>query len=146
MFLDHDSFKAEYDQFRDVHMLIEGTLDASTRFLDTETKTELAKIEQWLKTPESIYNEYRDHWVDEHTDLLATNDGQELFLRSLAFVALASRLTHSLNKMARYAERFSERKSRYGGKERMDELEDFGLSTTSDSKSTLTIIGHVLLC
>jgi hypothetical protein len=111
VFLDHDSFKAEYDQFQwDVHMLIEGTLDASTRFLDTETKTELAKIEQWLKTPESIYNEYRDHWVDEHTDLLATNDGQELFLRSLALVALASRLTHSLNKMARYAERFSERK------------------------------------
>jgi hypothetical protein len=109
MFFD-DPYKAEYEQFQwDVHMLIEGTLDASIRFLDTESKTELAKIEQWLKTPESIKNEYRDHWVDEHTHLLVTNDGQVVFLTNMALVALASRLTHSLKKMARSAETFSPR-------------------------------------
>jgi hypothetical protein len=110
MFFDYDAFKAEYDQFQwDVHMLIEGTLNASIRFLDTESKTELAKSEQWLKTPESLKNEYRDHWVDEHTHLLVTNDGQEMVLANMALVALVSRLTHSLKKMARSAEIFSPR-------------------------------------
>jgi hypothetical protein len=108
MFFNHDSFKAEYGQFQwDVHMLIECTLDASIRFLETDSKVELEKIEQWLKTPESTQNEYREHWVDEHTDLLATNDGQEVFLRNMALVALTSRLTHSLKQMARSAESFS---------------------------------------
>jgi hypothetical protein len=107
-----DVYQFEYEQFqRDVHILIAGTLSAAIQFLHDEAKTELAKIENWLKKPTS--DEYQEHLVDEHVDVLATNDTQERFLRNMALVALASRLTHSLHNMARSAEAFSERKKGY---------------------------------
>ncbi len=112
MIFDIDFYELEYKQFQwDVHILIKGTLDASIRFLDNEAKTELAKIEQWVKRP--VSDEYQQHLVDEHVDVLATNHEQERFLRNMALVALASRLTHSLHKMARSAETFNERKKGY---------------------------------
>jgi len=46
----------------DVHILIEGTLSASIQFLNGGAKTELAKIEQWMKKPAS----------DEYTFLTRT--------------------------------------------------------------------------
>lgn len=110
MFSDFDTYEGEYEQFQwDVHILIKGTLHASFRFLDSEVKTELAKIEEWMKKPAS--DEYQQHMVDEHVDVLATNAAQERFLRNMALVALASRLTHSLRTMARSAEAFSPGKS-----------------------------------
>jgi hypothetical protein len=113
---DIDMFEWEYSQFQwDVHILIEGTLEASIRYLDTEAKTELEKIEEAMKKP--FDDEYQEHLVDEHVDVLATNSGQERFLRNMALVALASRLAHALREMARTAELFSKRREgRYGSR------------------------------
>jgi hypothetical protein len=60
--------------------------------------------------------EYQEHLVDEHVDVLEQITSQERFLRNMALVALASRLMHALRKMARSAETFSPRKKRYGNK------------------------------
>ncbi len=109
-----DFYRAEYVQFQwDVHLLIEGTLDASTRYLQAEAKARLAKIEEVMHKP--LDDEYYQHLEDEHGVVEARNSSQEQFLRNMALVALASRLTHALRKMARSAESFSERKKRYGG-------------------------------
>ncbi len=108
-----DLFEDECGQFQwDVHILIEGTLRASIRYLDTEARRELGEIEKALKKP--LDDEYREHLVDEHVDVLATNSGQERFVRNMALVALASRLTHALRNMARSAELFSPREKEYG--------------------------------
>lgn len=109
-----DFYRAEYMQFQwDVHILIEGTLDASIRYLDTQTKAELAKIEEVMN--KSLGDEYYQHLEDEHGVVESRNSSQEQFLRNMALVALASRLTHALRKMARSAQSFSDRKKRYGG-------------------------------
>jgi hypothetical protein len=108
-----DWYDDEYKQFQwDVHILIEGTLHAGIRYLDTESREELGKLEEWMKKP--IGNEAHEHLVDEHVDVLSRNYDQERFLRNMALVALATRLTHSLPQMARSAETFSPRKKRYG--------------------------------
>src|SRR5258708_5333906 len=110
-----DLFEDEYGQFQwDVHILIEGTLRASIRYLDTEARRKLDEIEKALKKP--LDDEYQEHLVDEHVDVLVTNSGQERFVRNMALVALASRLTHALRNMARSAELFSARKNQYGTK------------------------------
>jgi hypothetical protein len=108
-----DIFEMEYGQFQwDVHILIEGTLRASIRYLDTEARRELDEIKEARRKP--LDDEYREHLVDERVDVLATNSSQERFVRNMALVALASRLTHALRNMARSAELFSDRKRRYG--------------------------------
>jgi hypothetical protein len=105
----------EYGQFQwDVHILIEGTLRASIRYLDIEARRELDEIEEARKNP--LDDEYREYLVDEHVDVLATNSSQERFVRNMALVALASRLTHALRNMARSPELFSDRKKQYGKK------------------------------
>jgi hypothetical protein len=115
MSTDYDIFEGEYDSFQwDVHLLIKGTLQAGIRYLETDTDSELAKIEEWLK--KSTDSEYREHLVDEHVDVLSTNVAQQRFLRNMALVALASRLTHALRAMARSAEPFIPRKKQYGQK------------------------------
>jgi hypothetical protein len=112
---DHDSFYDEHHQFQwDIHILIEGTLDASIRYLTSEAETELKKIEEAMKKP--CDDEYQEHLVDEHVEVLVTGSNQENFLRNMALVALASRLTHALRNMAKTAETFSPRKKRYGMK------------------------------
>lgn len=113
MFSDMDVFRDEFERFqRDVHILIVGTLSASIRYLDQKARTELESINTALERAKS--DDYQQHLVDEHVDVLATNNDQERFLRNMALVALASRLTHSLRTMARSAEVFSPRKKRYG--------------------------------
>src|SRR5579859_5983607 len=108
---DIDVYRDEFEQFQwDVHILIEGTLFASIQYLDKQAKTELSTIQSCLD--KAAEDEYQQHLVDEHVDVLATNDDQERFLRNMALVALASRLTHSLRKMARSAENFCPRKKR----------------------------------
>jgi hypothetical protein len=148
MFSNFDTYEGEYEQFQwDVHILIKGTLSAGIRFLDSEAKTELAKIEDWMKKPAS--DEYQQHLVDEHVDVLATNDGQERFLRNMALVALASRLTHSLRTMARSAEAFSPRKKRYGQKNMSEFMrlwveykERFGIDF-DDNASRIAFVEHL---
>ena len=100
MLPDFDMYEMEYSQFQwDVHILIEGTLEASIRYLDTESATELTKIEEALKK-NHFDDEYQEHLVDEHVDVMATMGGQERFLRNMALVALVSRLSHAVREMA----------------------------------------------
>jgi hypothetical protein len=112
---DMDSYDNEYQQFQwDVHILIKGTLNASVRYLDTKAQTDLAEIKAALE--KSHDDEHQQHLVDEHVDVLETNSRQERFLRNMALVALASRLTHALRNMSKSAESFSPRRKRYGNK------------------------------
>ena len=109
-----DVYGDEYDQFQwDVHILIEGTLEAAIKYLDSGVRRDLSEIETLM---EKARGDYQQHLVEEHVDVMAQNANQETFLRNMALVALASRLTHSLRTMARSAETFSPRKKRYGNK------------------------------
>jgi hypothetical protein len=119
--LEFDSYDDEYQQFqRDVYLLIEGTLNASKQYLDSECRTELAKIKAAMdKTSD---DEHHQHLEDEYGDVLLTNISQERFLRNMALVALASRLTHALRGMTKSAESFSPRTKRY---EKMTNLSEF---------------------
>ncbi len=108
-----DFFSDEVSRFeRDVHLLILGTLNASIRYMDEQVKTELADIEKAIS--DAINPDYQQHLAEEHADVLALNVDQETFLRNMALVALATRLTHALRYMARSSETFVERKKRYG--------------------------------
>jgi hypothetical protein len=112
---DMDSYDDEYHQFQwDVHVLIRGTLDASVRYLDARIRPYLENIETAIDKSHDA--EHQQDLVDEHVDALDTNSRQERFLRNMALVALASRLTHALRTMSRSAESFSPRKKRYGRK------------------------------
>ena len=65
-----DLYGDEHHQFqRDVHILIEGTLEASIQHLDTKARTELGRIEEAMKKP--LDDENQEHLVDEHVDVLA---------------------------------------------------------------------------
>ncbi len=115
-------YRGAYDQFQwDVHVLIQGTLHAGIRYLDAEASKELAKIEEVIKKP--IDDEYHQHLVEEHVDILATNSGQERFLRNMALVALASRLIDALRQMTRSAESFSPREKKKYGNSAMSDFE-----------------------
>lgn len=96
--LEADSFEA------DVRVLIQNTLRAALGQLAGAAQTELTAIETALK--KATDEEAQEHLVDEHVDVLAQALSQERFLRNMALVALASRLTHVLRKMARTAEHF----------------------------------------
>jgi len=116
-------YDIEFQRFqRDAYVLIEGSLDASIQHLRTATESRLAEIDAGIE--KATNQGYQQYLVDEHDVVSATNSDQEQFLRNMALVALASRLTHSLNSMARSAESFSKRKKRYTKKKRMSE---FGL-------------------
>jgi hypothetical protein len=123
-----DFYDDEYQQFQwDVHILIKGTLNASVRYLDTKIQTDLAEIKAALAKLND--DEHQQHLVDEHVDVLETNSRQERFLRNMALVALASRLTHALRNMSRSAESFSPRQKRYG-KKNMSEFNRLWLEYT----------------
>ncbi|MFZ0278240.1 MAG: hypothetical protein WA254_19605 [Candidatus Sulfotelmatobacter sp.] len=118
---DIDSYEDEYQQFqRDVYLLIEGTLNASKQYLGKECETELAKIKAAMdKTDDPDHHFYIQ---EEYGDVLLTNISQERFLRNMALVALASRLTHALRNMTKSAELFNPRVKRY---EKMTNLSEF---------------------
>src|ERR1019366_2717187 len=60
---DIDFYDCEYQQFQwDVHILISGTLDAGIRYLNTEARAELSKIEEGVK--KSTDNEVTEYLVD----------------------------------------------------------------------------------
>jgi hypothetical protein len=119
-----DFYHDEYDQFqRDVYLLIEGTLNASKNFLDKECETELAKIKAAMdKTDDPDHHFYIQ---EEYGDVLMTNISQERFLRNMALVALASRLTHALRNMSKSAESFSPRKKEHKKRYKKTHLSEF---------------------
>ena len=93
----------------------QGTLNASKKFLDSECETELAKIKAAMDR--LLITNHHPYIQDEYGDVLLTNISQERFLRNMALVALASRLTHALRNMSKSGESFSprakEHKKRY---------------------------------
>lgn len=103
-----DFYAIELDRFeRDVDVLIQGTLSASKQYLDKESGTILAEIKAEMDKTRD--NEYHEHLENEYGLGLATNASQERFLRNMALVALASRLTHALRHMSKSAESFKPR-------------------------------------
>jgi hypothetical protein len=74
-----DVYWDEFEQFQwDVHILIEGTLFASIQYLDKRAKERLSEIQSSLD--KATADEHQQYLVDEHVDVLATNDGQERFV------------------------------------------------------------------
>jgi hypothetical protein len=63
---------------------------------------------------------YYEHLADQQHELHMYYSDQERFVRNMAVVALASRLTHALREMARSAETFSSRKKRHGGTDKSE--------------------------
>src|ERR1700674_5345725 len=98
----------------DVNLLIRNTLHAALAHLARSDDAELADIKKALD--KAVDYEVQEHLVDAHVDVLATGLSQERFLRSMALVALASRLLHTLKKMARTAEHFCLSTHDYKGK------------------------------
>ncbi len=98
----------------DVNLLIRSTLHAALAHLSGTERSELAAIKEALDR--ATDDEVQHYLVEEHVDVLATGRSQERFIRNMALVALASRLTHVLRKMARLAEHFVPRKKRYGSR------------------------------
>lgn len=91
----------------DVNLLIRNTLHAALVHLSGTADAELADIKKALDR--AVDHEAQEHLVDARVDVLATGLSQERFLRNMALVALASRLLHTLKKMARLAEHFCPR-------------------------------------
>jgi len=112
--LEADSFEA------DVRVLIQNTLRGALDQLSGAARAELTAIETALK--KTTDDEAQDHLVDEHVDVLAQGLSQQRFLRNMALVALASRLTHALRRMARTAEHFRPRKKSYGRDSEFEQL------------------------
>ena len=133
-----DSFRVESENFeRDVHLLILGTLHAAKTYLSEELAAELAKIEKTLDKTRGGHQEYL---ADRHAELHWYYCDQERFVRNMAVVALASRLTHALREMARSAETFSPRKKKYGGGDKqqfqrlsIEYAERFGIDFSSNT-------------
>ena len=98
----------------DVNLLIRNTLHAALGHLLGTADAELADIKKALDSASD--DEAQEHLVDAHVDVLATGLSQERFLRNMALVALASRLLHTLKKMARLAEHFCPSTRDYKGK------------------------------
>ena len=110
-----DSFHLEYSKFeQEVHILILGTLDAANTRLEAEFEEDKAKItagfdESTVRSSERL--------TDDLSEITWFLHDQQRFLLNMAVVGLASRLTHSLRKMARNAESFRARKKEgYCGK------------------------------
>jgi hypothetical protein len=121
---DIDSYDDEYDQFqRDVYLLIVGTLNASKKYLDRECESDLAKVKAAMdKTDDPDHHFYIQ---EEYGDVLMTNISQGRFLRNMALVALASRLTHSLRNMSKSAESFNPRTKEHKKRYKKTHLTEF---------------------
>jgi hypothetical protein len=143
---DFDFYESEYQQFQwDIHILIEGTLDASVEYLGTRVKSDLAQIEGALD--KAYDDDHHQYLIDEHVDVVETISSQERFLRNMALVALASRLTHALHDMARSAESFSSRKKRYGDSKKgefaqlwAEYQERFGIDLEGEHKERIAFV------
>jgi hypothetical protein len=116
-----NSFGSERENFeRDVYMLILSGLDAGIANLNSEAK----KREDELRPHFDNSNEaVQERLADEMSDIWGYLADQERFLRNMGLVALLSRLTHALNKMASDAEIFAPRdKDGYAGGDEFKKL------------------------
>jgi hypothetical protein len=126
----------------DVHLLIRNTLHAALAHLSVTADAELIDIKKALE--KAVDSEVQEHLVDEHVDVLATGLSQERFLRSMALVALASRLLHILKKMARLAEHFAPSTHAYKGKSEFLRLwAEYGARFSIDFKAHADKIAFV---
>jgi hypothetical protein len=101
-----DAFNAEFDSFReDVYILIVNALKAGIESLFKAANAEASEIEAALK--KATDDGYHQHLIDQRVVALSQNAEQERFLRNTAVVALSSRLTHALRKMAKAADHFA---------------------------------------
>jgi hypothetical protein len=111
-FLDFDSYGEEASAFEtDVYVLIMNTLHAGLTHLSAMADDELANIQSALDR--ATDDEIEDHLAVKNAGVISDFGNQERFLRNMAVVALASRLTHALRKMARAADHFFRRKNKY---------------------------------
>ncbi len=111
-FVDFDSYNAEASAFeRDVYTLVLNTLNAGLKHLAAVANKELADFESALNKTRDV--EIQDHLMDEDTGVKSEFGEQERCLLNMALVALTSRLTHTLRKMAQSAEHFRPRKGKY---------------------------------
>src|SRR5438477_1525095 len=118
----------------DVNLRIRNTLHAALTYLSGTADAELRDIKSALD--KAVDDEAQEHLVDFHVDVLATGLSQERFLRSMAPVALASRLLHALKKMARLAEHFSPSTHDYRGKSEFLRLwTEYGVRFSIDFKA-----------
>jgi hypothetical protein len=110
---DFDCYGDEARAFeRDAYVLILNTLQAGLAHLSAVADKDLAEIQEALD--KATDDEFQNYLVDEDTDVKSQFGDQACFLRNMALVALASRLTHCLRLMARSAENFSPRRGSYG--------------------------------
>jgi len=109
-----NSFGFERENFeRDVHMLILTGLDAAVANLKSEAKNREDELRPHF---DNTSEDVQERLANEMSDIWGYLADQERFLRNMALVALLSRLTHALNKMASDAETFSPReKDGYAG-------------------------------
>jgi hypothetical protein len=126
----------------DVNLLIRNTLHAALAHLASTADAELAATKEALD--KSADYEFQEHLVDTHVDILATGLSQERFLRGVALVALASRLLHTLKKMARLAEHFCPSTHDYKGKSEFLRLwAEYGARFSIDFKAHANKIAFV---
>jgi len=138
-----DIYSDEAAKFEsDVNLLICNTLHAALAHLSGTADAELADIKK-ARDKATDY-EVQEHLVDAHVDVLATGLSQERFLRSMALVALASRLLHTLKKMARLAEHFCPSTHDYKGKSEFLRLwAEYGARFSIDFKAHADKIAFV---
>ena len=126
----------------DVNLLIRNTLQAALAHLSGTADAELADIKK-ARDKATDYG-VQEHLVDAHVDVLATGLSQERFLRNMALVALASRLLHTLKKMARRAEHFCPSTHDYKGKSEFLRLwAEYGTRFSIDFKAHADKIAFV---
>ncbi|MCU1247165.1 MAG: hypothetical protein JWQ49_194 [Edaphobacter sp.] len=103
-----DFFRHEARNFgRDIEVVVLGTLNAGLKQLKADfDKRSTILTQRYEKARDE---EQRDWLVDEDVDLKDGHEDQERFLRNMAAVALLSRLTHTLNNLARSGENFGPR-------------------------------------
>jgi hypothetical protein len=116
----YDFFRVEAESFeRDVHILILGTLHASTTYLNEEAKREEVEL---LKHLETATGHAAERISERHAELWSGVAEQERFQRNMALVALLTRLTHAFRQVSRSAELWSVRDPAGYGERKDDEF------------------------
>lgn len=99
-----DFYEMEVRKFEwDLHILIIGTLEDGVKGLAERVAKDSAYLESKIEKAEGYYAE---HLADQHAEIWMQGSGQERFLRSMALVALTSRLIHTLRQISMLAEHF----------------------------------------
>lgn len=116
-----DFFRFQNQVFeRDVNVIVLGSLRAGIKQLARDLQKTSERFKNRL---EDASAEQEDWIIDEFVDIRADHEDQERFLRNIALVALLSRLTHTLNQLARAGDEISPRNERsYPGENEFQKL------------------------